>query len=50
MACMDTPQASCRYPRIREANYHPGVTQLEECLLWEQDAGGSNPPTWTRGK
>ena len=32
--------------RKKSATY-VGVAQLEECLLWEQDAAGSSPVTRT---
>lgn len=27
-----------------------GIAQLEECLVWDQDAAGSNPATRTMGE
>lgn len=43
---------SSRCPNKAMANkagrpVNPGVAQLVERLLWEQDAAGSNPVTWT---
>ncbi len=31
----------------KDSNIYRGVTQLVECLLWEQDAAGSSPVTST---